>query len=147
MLAMKSRNLLAYCSGWTVDISAPAWKIRGNNLVKCGKLKFAENYTNHQAWWDKLHCLYFIAHPFFFIFIHQRLTPCFTVFAACAAFFLVSYCVNTSIKPMKYTSFCGAPEIFKECLQHDYIFKKYLQIQSFRILSYLDSRTSILNTY
>lgn len=26
MLEIKSRNRLAYCSGWTVEISAPAWK-------------------------------------------------------------------------------------------------------------------------
>lgn len=39
------------------------------------------------------------------------LTPCLTVFAAWAAFFFVSYWVRTSIRPMKYTSLWGAPEI------------------------------------
>ena len=39
-----------------------------------------------------------------------ELTPCFTVLAACAAFFLVSYGVRISMMAMKYTSFLGAPE-------------------------------------
>lgn len=38
------------------------------------------------------------------------LTPCFTVLAACAAFFLASYGVRISMMAMKYTSFLGAPE-------------------------------------
>lgn len=38
------------------------------------------------------------------------LTPCFTVLAACAAFFFVSYGVRISIMAMKYTSFLGAPD-------------------------------------
>lgn len=39
-----------------------------------------------------------------------ELTPCFTVLAACAAFFLASYGVRMSMMAMKYTSFLGAPE-------------------------------------
>lgn len=45
----------------------------------------------------------------------RRLTPCLTVFAAWAAFFFVSYCVRTSIRPMKYTSLWGAPEMKSKC--------------------------------
>lgn len=40
---------------------------------------------------------------------HWSLTPCLTALAAWAAFFLVSYCVSTSIRPIKYTSLRGAP--------------------------------------
>lgn len=39
------------------------------------------------------------------------LTPCLTALAAWAAFFLVSYCVSTSIRPIKYTSLWGAPTV------------------------------------
>lgn len=39
----------------------------------------------------------------------EELTPCFTVLAACAAFFLASYGVRISMMAMKYTSFLGAP--------------------------------------
>lgn len=58
MLDMNSLKRLEYCSGFTVEISAPA--------------------------------------------------PCFTVLAACAAFFLASYGVRISMMAMKYTSFLGA---------------------------------------
>lgn len=48
----------------------------------------------------------------------RLLTPCFTVLAACAAFFFASYGVRMSIMAMKYTSFLGAPSKARESLAH-----------------------------
>lgn len=48
----------------------------------------------------------------------RLLTPCFTVLAACAAFFFASYGVRMSIMAMKYTSFLGAPSEARELLAH-----------------------------
>lgn len=62
----------------------------------------------------------------------RLLTPCFTVLAACAAFFFASYGVRMSIMAMKYTSFLGAPSKARELLAHPELSAKPSCIPSLR---------------
>lgn len=97
---MNSLKRFAYCSGWTVEISAAACKAHGDrhNQTHCQKIELTRVSLTKMTIFKRL------------LNASPSLTPCLTAFAACAAFFLVSYCVSTSIRPMKYTSRWGAPE-------------------------------------